>query len=94
MAIQYEMEALIVDTPLRRVYQLIGTKPQTENEEKIMPPVLTSLVRTTLSSCSRGHDKAKQNKPRKKRKCSRYPRNISFGVQSLWNQCQMSMSRI
>ena len=38
------MEALIVDTPLIGLNQLIGTKPQTERKEKIMPLVITSLV--------------------------------------------------
>ena len=38
------MEALIVDTPFIGTYQLVGTKPQTESKEKIMPLVITSLV--------------------------------------------------
>ena len=42
------MEALIVDTPLIRVYQLIGTKPQIESKEKIMPLVITSLVKDDI----------------------------------------------
>ena len=70
------MEALIVDTPLIRVYQLIGTKPQIENKEKIMPPVITSLVRMTLSSCSRGYDKAKAKT--KKDQCIQT--NLAFRV--------------
>ena len=44
MAIQYEIEALIVDTPLHEYFRRFGTKPQAESKEKIMPPVLTSLV--------------------------------------------------
>lgn len=39
------MDALIVDTPLIGVYQVIGTNPRIENKEKIMPIVITSLVR-------------------------------------------------
>ena len=44
MAIQHEIEALIVDTPLHEYFRTFGTKPQAENKEKIMPPVLTRLV--------------------------------------------------
>ena len=44
MAIQHEIEALIVDTPLREYFKQFGIKPQAENKEKIMPPVLTRLV--------------------------------------------------
>lgn len=68
------MEALIVDTPFIRVYQLIRTKPQIENKEKIMPPVITSLLKMTLSSCSRGYDKAKAKKTNQR---SMYPNKFS-----------------
>ena len=34
--------------------------------KKIMPPVLTFLVRMTLSSCSRGHDKEKKTHKERK----------------------------
>ena len=44
MAIQYEIEALIVDTPLHEYFKQFGIKSQIENKEKIMPPVLTHLV--------------------------------------------------
>ena len=45
MAIQYEIEALIVDTPLHEYFKQFGIKPQAEKEKKkIMPPVLTHLV--------------------------------------------------
>ena len=44
MAIQHEIEALIVDTPLHEYFKQVGIKPQAENKEKIMPPVLTHLV--------------------------------------------------
>ena len=44
MAIQYEIEALIVDTPLHEYFKECGIKPQAESKEKIMPPVLTHLV--------------------------------------------------
>ena len=44
MAIQYQIEALIVDTPLHEYFKQVGIKPQAENKEKIMPPVLTRLV--------------------------------------------------
>ena len=44
MAIQHEIEALIVDTPLHEYFKQFGIKPQIENKEKIMPPVLTFLV--------------------------------------------------
>ena len=41
---QYEIEALIVDTPLHEYFQQSEIKPQAESKEKIMPPVLTHLV--------------------------------------------------
>ena len=44
MAIQYEIEALIVDTPLHECFKQFEIKPQEESKEKIMPPVLTHLV--------------------------------------------------
>ena len=44
MAIQREIEALIVDTPLHEYFKQVGIKPQAENKEKIMPPFLTHLV--------------------------------------------------
>ena len=44
MGIQHEIDALIVDTPLHEYFRRFGTKPQIETKEKIMPPVLTSLV--------------------------------------------------
>lgn len=44
MAIQHEIEALIVDTSPQEYFKEFRIKPQTENNEKIMPPVLTSLV--------------------------------------------------
>ena len=44
MAIQYKIEALIVDTPLHEHFKEFGIKPQAERKEKIMPPVLTHLV--------------------------------------------------
>ena len=56
MAIQHEIEALIVDTPPHEYFKEFGIKPQTESNEKIMPPVLTSLVERTSSSCSRRHE--------------------------------------
>ena len=43
MAIQHEIEALIVDTPLHEYFKQFGIKPQIENKEKIMLPVLVSL---------------------------------------------------
>ena len=42
------MEALIVDTPFIGIDQLIRTKPQIESKEKIMPPVITSLVKDDI----------------------------------------------
>ena len=44
MAIQHEIEALIVDTPLHEYFKQFEIKPQAESKEKIMPPVLTHLV--------------------------------------------------
>ena len=44
MAIQHEIEALIVDTPLHEYFKQFGIKPQTKNKEKIMLPVLIPLV--------------------------------------------------
>ena len=44
MSIQYEIEALIVDTPLHEYFKKFEIKPQEERKEKIMPPVLTHLV--------------------------------------------------
>ena len=44
MAIQHEIEALIVDTSLHEYFKQFGIKPQAEKKEKIMPPVLTRLV--------------------------------------------------
>ena len=44
MAIQHEIEALIVDTPFHEYFEQFGIKPQAENKEKIMPPVLTCLA--------------------------------------------------
>ena len=44
MAIQHEIEALIVDTPLHEYFKQFEIKPQAENNKKIMPPVLTRLV--------------------------------------------------
>ena len=44
MAIQHKIETLIVDTPLHEYFKQFGIKPQVENKEKIMPPVLTHLV--------------------------------------------------
>ena len=44
MAIQHEIEALMVDTPLYEYFKQFGIKPQEENKEKIMPPVLTRHV--------------------------------------------------
>ena len=44
MAIQHEIEALIVDTHLHEYFKECGIKPQAESKEKIMPPVLTHLV--------------------------------------------------
>ena len=44
MAIQHEIKALIVDTPLHENFKQFGIKPQTKNKEKIMSPVLTPLV--------------------------------------------------
>ena len=44
MAIQHEIEALIGDTPLHEYFKQFGIKPQAEDKEKIMPPVLTPLV--------------------------------------------------
>ena len=44
MAIQHEIEALTMDTPLHEYFKQVGIKPQVENKEKIMPPVLTRLV--------------------------------------------------
>ena len=44
MAIQYEIEALIVDTPLHEDFKQFGIKPQIEKKEMIMPLALTHLV--------------------------------------------------
>ena len=44
MAIQHEIEPLIVDTPLHEYSKQFGIKPQAESKEKIMPPVRTHLV--------------------------------------------------
>ena len=44
MAIQHEIETPIVDTPFHEYFKQFGIKPQEENKEKIMPPVLTRLV--------------------------------------------------
>ena len=44
MAIQNQIEALIVDTPLHEYFKQFRIKPQAESKEKIMPPVLTRLV--------------------------------------------------
>ena len=44
MAIQHEIQALIVDTPLHEYFKRFEIKPQAESKEKIMPPVLTHLV--------------------------------------------------
>ena len=44
MAIQHEIEALIVDTPLHEYFKQFRIKPQVENKGKIMPLVLTHLV--------------------------------------------------
>ena len=44
MAIQHEIKALIVDTPLHEYFKQFGIKPQVESKEKVMPPVLTHLV--------------------------------------------------
>ena len=33
-----------MDTPLHEYFKQFGIKPQTENKENIMPPVLTFLV--------------------------------------------------
>ena len=42
------MEALIVDTPFICMPQFIGTKPQIERKEKIMPLILASLVENDI----------------------------------------------
>ena len=44
MAIQHEIEALIVDTPLHEHCKQFEIRPQAESKEKIMPPILTHLV--------------------------------------------------
>ena len=44
MAIQHEIEALIVDTPLHEYFKQFEIKPQVERKQKIMPPVLRRLV--------------------------------------------------
>ena len=44
MAIQHEIDALIVDTPLDEYFKQLGIKPQIEKKEKIMPLVLMHLV--------------------------------------------------
>ena len=44
MAIQHEIEALIVDIPLHEYFKKLGIKPQAENKEKIILPIRTRLV--------------------------------------------------
>ena len=48
MAIQHEIEALIVDTPFHEYFKYFGIKPQAERKEKIMPPILTHLVNNDI----------------------------------------------
>jgi hypothetical protein len=48
MTIQYEIEALIVDIPFMWMLQIIGTKPSNRKKRKVMPLVLSSLVKSDI----------------------------------------------
>ena len=65
MAIQHEIEALIVDTPLHENFKQFGIKPQAESKEKIMPPVLTHLVDKDIIESFEETWESKKNKNKK-----------------------------
>ena len=65
MAIQHEIEALIVGTHLREYFKQFGIKPQTENKENIMPPVLTHLVNKDIIESFEETWESKKNKNKK-----------------------------
>ena len=72
MANQHEIEALIVDTPFHEHFKQFGIKPQAENKEKIMPPVLTHLVDKDIIKLF------EETWESKARNCSRYPKSLSI----------------
>ena len=75
MAIQHEIEALIVDTPLHEYFEQFGIKPQAENKEKIMPPVLTHLVDKDII---KSFEETWENRARNS---LRYPNILALGFQ-------------
>ena len=72
MAIQHEIEALIVDTPLHEYFKQFGIKPQAESKEKIMPPVLTHLVDKDIIE---SFEETGENRARNS---SRYPKILAL----------------
>lgn len=54
MAIQYEIEALIVDTPFICILQIIRTEHQVENKENIMLPIVASLIKLDILKLLKG----------------------------------------